>query len=135
MKIDLVKLVYDQIKEIEVKGSYKIAKNYWQNSEIVSLKDVDVFGKISKNVSNELELNLDVKGIMVLKDSRTLVNVDYLYNLNINQILDENKEIKQNILDIEPILWENILLEVPIRIVSDNSPMNLKGEGWELKED
>jgi len=134
MKIDLIKLVYDQVKELEIKGEFLISKNYWQYTDIVDLKEVVVFGKIRKTISGELSLELEVKGIMVLKDSRTLEPIDYQYSLEINEIINENEQIKQNVLDIEPILWENVLLEVPTRIVSDESPMHLKGVGWEIKD-
>jgi uncharacterized protein len=111
-----------------------ISKDYWGYTDIVDLKPLVVFGKIRKTSSDELSLELSVKGVMVLKDARTLEPTDYPYFLEIKEIIKENEQIKQNILDIEPILWENVLLEVPTRIVSDESPMHLKGEGWEIKD-
>lgn len=134
MKIDLIKLIYNQTKEIEIKGSFKLSKEYWGVTDIVDLKEIDVFGSINKTASDELELNLELKGVMALRDSRTLKEISYPYNTEIKQIIKENDQIQQNALDIEPILWENVLLEVPIRIVSDESPIDLKGEGWELKD-
>ncbi len=134
MKIDLSKLLYNQAKELEINDTYNISKKYYQNSDIVFLKPVIVFGKIKNNYPNDLLLELSVKGTMILKDSRTLEDIPYEYSIEIKESIDENEQIKQNILDIEPILWENIMLEVPIRIVSNEEPLNLSGEGWEIKE-
>ena len=134
MKIDVSKLLYNQVKEIEINESVEITEDYWKNTSIILLKPVTLFGKITKNFQDQLILQLSLKGVMILKDSRSLDDVSYEYSSEINETIDENNEIKQNMLDIEPILWENIILEVPIRIVSNENPMNIKGEGWEVKD-
>lgn len=134
MKIDVSKLLYNQIKEIEINECVEIAEDYWKNTSIISLKPVTLFGKITKNFQDQLILQLSLKGVMILKDSRSLDDVSYEYSSEINETIDENSQIKQNMLDIEPILWENIILEVPIRIVSNENPMNISGEGWEVKD-
>jgi uncharacterized protein len=134
MKVDLTKLIYNQVKEIEINGLFLIKKEIWQETDIIDLKEITVFGRVYKDINDNINLELEAKGIMVLKDTKTLELIDYPYNVEIDEKLDENNEIKQNILDIEPILWENVLLEVPIRIVNNENPINLKGEGWELKD-
>ena len=40
----------------------------------------------------------------------------------------------QNRLDISEILWQNIVLEVPIRIRQDDTDITLEGEGWQLNK-
>ena len=57
------------------------------------------------------------------------------------EILEENDENltkyfekSQNILDIIEFLWENIVLEVPIR-VTNTTGVHLKGQGWELNSE
>lgn len=134
MKIDVSRLLNNQIKEIEINEIVKIDSSYWQKMNIVSLEPVTLFGKIAKNFQDQLVVQLSVKGIMILKDSRTLENVSYEYSSEINETIDKNNEINQNVLDIEPILWENIILEVPIRIVTDEKPINISGEGWEVRD-
>ena len=47
--------------------------------------------------------------------------------------LEENNKNFRNSIDILPIIWENILMEIPSRVVSDDikdSDLNLKGDGW-----
>ena len=50
---------------------------------------------------------------------------------------EENDKNESKRLDIIDILWQNIVLEVPISLrVNPEKDYKLKGEGWELlKED
>ena len=48
---------------------------------------------------------------------------------NLNDFYDKC----QNTLDILPLLWENIVSEVPMRVVKEGiSVTNISGDGWEL---
>lgn len=47
------------------------------------------------------------------------------------QIMKNILKKSQNMLDIIEFLWENIVLEVPIR-VTGSAGVNMKGNGWEL---
>ena len=54
-------------------------------------------------------------------------------NGTLNELLDENDEKFTNILDIFPIIWENILMEIPMRVVSPSAEdLEIKGDGWRL---
>lgn len=77
---------------------------------------------------------------MLLLDAVTLEEIDYPFEIHIEEIINENNESFEeyslnlaNSLDIMSFLWQNIVLEVPIRVVKDeNKNISLKGEGWEL---
>ena len=77
---------------------------------------------------------------MVLPCAITLKPVDYPFSLVIDDEIEklyENIEEKlinlQNTIDILPIIWENILMEIPMRVVSPNAkPEKLKGDGWQF---
>lgn len=141
MQIDLNKL---NVSNILIDESLTIDAELYKNTSIKELKPVKVSGKIFYNVSDEIELDVDVNGTMILEDSITLDPIDYPYSFHINEIISsENEEIKEyyqnskNTLDIMPILWQNIVLEVPISITKEKDA-HLSGEGWELnnnKED
>ena len=80
---------------------------------------------------------------MVLPCSVSLKPTNYDFSTQINgniaeimEEFNENFENNQKTLDILPIIWENILMEIPIRIVSDDiSDVKTEGEGWELITD
>ena len=77
---------------------------------------------------------------MVIPCAITLKPTEYPYNIQIkgtlSEILNKNEEIFTNTLDIFPIIWENILMEIPMRVVSpDAEDIKLEGEGWRLVTD
>ncbi len=135
MVIDLIKL---RNKDLIVDEDIVFDKNIYQNKDIVLLKDIHIKGIIRYNELNNIAINLKLTGDMILKDSVSLDNISYPLDLVIEEELEENSENfyeyyekKQNILDIMKILWENIVLEVPIRF-TNVSDAQMKGEGWSL---
>ena len=110
---------------------------------IKKLENLKLLGKITYNDFEELDLNLKLTGTMYLLDAMTLEEIPYDFESNIEESLEENEiniekyiDKSKNILDIQEILWENIVLEVPIRVKKDDSLISLEGEGWQLnKED
>ena len=126
---------------IDIEEKFTLDKECYKNTSILELKPVNVKGHIFYNVSDEIELDIDVDGVMILADSITLDPIDYPYSIHINEIISsENEEIKdyyqnsKNTLDIMPILWQNIVLEVPISITKEKDA-HLSGEGWELNNE
>ncbi len=139
MNIDLNKLNVNG--EIIINEELKIDEELYKTTSIKDLLPVKVNGKIFYNISDEIELDIDVEGVMILEDSITLDPIDYPYSFHINEIVSsENEEIKEyyqnskNTLDIMPILWQNIVLEVPISITKEKDA-HLSGEGWELNNE
>ena len=56
----------------------------------------------------------------------------------IEELMGENEEFvkkDENSIDILPIIWENILMEIPMRVVSEeaeNSDITKEGDGWKF---
>ena len=49
--------------------------------------------------------------------------------------MEENQRNFQNTIDILPIIWENILMEIPMRVVSEDvkdKDINMSGDGWKF---
>ena len=113
------------------------ASDYYENTDIVRLEDIHINGDIYYNLSDEIEINLKVTGKMVLNDAITLEEITYPINIDIAETLDKCAKYyknEQNTLDKLEFLWENIVLEIPISL-TNNSGVNLKGEGWELNRE
>lgn len=136
MEIDLTKLnVSDKIYLDE---DFNVDLTKYHNRNIVDLKNMHVTGFLAYNMSDNLEVDLEVKGIMVLQDSVTLepidkeidIKIEEEYSLN-DEYFKEYYEKEQNILDIMTILWENIVLEVPISLTKTEN-VELSGEGWAM---
>lgn len=140
MNIDITKLKSGIQSQIEIDEVYSFSKDILDGTDIMSLDDVNIKGYITSNSVDDYDLDVNVSGVMVLPCSLTLKPVNYRFETkiegNIDKLLGEiNETLKknQNSIDILPIIWENILMEIPIRVVSDDSAnLKLEGEGWKL---
>ena len=137
MKIDLNYL--NRFGSVNLDEDIFINEDYYKNTDIRKLKDIHVNGEIKIDYDDFINLNLQIDGIMVLPCAKTLKNVDYKFNIVIEETIGKFEEIyknNKNTLEITDILWENIVLEIPIRVVSsDIMPSNTSGDGWELIEE
>ena len=140
MKIDLIKLKSGIIDKIEIDEILKVDDELLKENGILELKNVKVSGYINKDSIDEYNLNVKVYGIMVLPCSISLKPTNYEFSFEIDDnidklleeigIFDKNSE---NTLDIFPIIWENILMEIPIRIVNDDiHDVKMEGNGWKI---
>lgn len=141
IEIDLNKVNSENFIEIDTILSFD--DEYISNTPIKRLDNVSVKGRIYYSVTDEIVIDVIVKGSMLLLDAITLEEVFYPFVIHIDEIINENNEnFKEyslnstNSLDIMSFLWQNIVLEVPIRIKKDESKnISLKGEGWELVDE
>lgn len=136
MNIDLSKIRDSLI----IEDNYEFGEEYFKNTDIRALPKVSFSGKISYNYENDLILSGVCEGVMILPDTLTLDDIEYPFSFEIDTIISENnEEIKEyyekmkNSLDIMGILWQNIVLEVPMRITNTSiEEINSSGDGWEL---
>ncbi len=99
-----------------------------EGTGIIKLDNISITGEHVKN-----EVKLTVKGIMVLPCAVSLKPVDYSFEVEIEEKIEENLKNNQNTIDILPIIWENILAEIPIRVVSEDlTDIKKSGDGWIL---
>ncbi len=137
MNIDLSKV--DE-KGIVLDDVISFSEEYLKKSQIKKLDNVVVKGRVYYSVTNEVVLECNCNGKMVLLDALTGEEVFYPFNINISEILSEEDDEKdQNelkTLDIVDILWQNIVLEVPISYSTKSlDDINKSGEGWELVDE
>ena len=134
MNIDLSKLLYNQTDEIEVIDEIDIPKEYL-NDDIKEVSKVKVTGKITDN-DYIMSVKLNIKCNLTLVCSVSLKDVNYPIDINIDEeISDDGEEnfnkILNNSIDLLPIIWQNILMEIPIKIVNpDIKDENIYGDGW-----
>lgn len=140
MIIDITRLRSGIDAEVIVDETYSFKEEELKNSGVTSIDDVKVEGAITLNSLSEIYLDLEVSGTMVIPCAITLKPVDYPFSISIEgsleEFMDETKELTancQNSLDILPIIWENILMEIPMRVVSEDAQdVHLSGDGWRL---
>lgn len=143
MNIDITRLVSGVDKNIPLDIKYSFNKEELLGTDLIELNDVSIKGEITKNNRNELLINCEVSGVMVLPCSITLEPVNYPFSViidgNLEEMLEEINENSQKIensIDIFPIIWENVLMEIPMKVVSEKAKdLKLEGDGWKLITD
>lgn len=140
MKIDILKLRNNIEKNIQIDEEYTFDSEKIKQGELLDIKDVKIKGELTKDNLENINLYLKVQGNMILPCALTLEPVNHFFEFEIDDKIENllsseeknNKKI-ENTIDILPIIWENILMEIPMRVVSENAkPEKLKGEGWQF---
>lgn len=140
MNIDLTKLITSSMEELEVKGDVVIPDSLIQGTQIRKLRDIKFDGNVVKLCDGDYQISGNLTGIMVLPDDVTLEDVEVNFSSEIEENFkqfginsEKNLEIIQNRLDITEFLWQNILVEVPLKVINEkNRDLTIKGNGWRL---
>ncbi|MDD3392934.1 MAG: DUF177 domain-containing protein [Bacilli bacterium] len=140
MIIDITRLNNGVTSEIEFNFNYVFTNEELQKADILKTNNFNIKGNITVDSLHDYNIEINIVGIVFLPCSLTLNEVEYPINIKIDQNLDEimieldkNYKKGQNTLDIFPIVWENILMEIPMKVISkEKSEIKLSGDGWKL---
>ncbi len=132
MNIDITMLNRRMKNTIDIDSEVVIPNDRFSNTEILDLKNLKLQGSIVRNSSDIITLKADLSGIMVLEDSISLEPIDHQFSCQIEEEFEENDENLENILDITDILWQNIVLEVPLKLTNVENFNEYQGDGWKL---
>ena len=133
MRIDLRKLY--SLASVDVDGTITFPEERLKSASIIRLEDVNVHGKAIINYEDEIELNLDLSGKMYLPCAISLEEVEVPFATKIEEIIGENNINNNFYLDLSDILWENIVLEIPIKVVKEGVHLETSsGKGWSVEE-
>lgn len=142
MLIDITKLKSGYESSVAFDEVYSFSKEELKGTELIALENVKVTGTIALLYEN-YHIEATISGTMVLPCAITLEEVKYPFTITIDEDFEElfekdQKKYKkcENSIDILPIIWENILMEIPMKVVSENAKdVHLEGEGWRLITD
>ena len=132
MVISLEEIFTNMKDEIIIDKDIVFDEKTYLLPEIKDLKSVHINGKVSLNESDELILTGILNGTMTILDSISLDEVDYKFESEIEENLEEFIENDKNSIDIIEILWQNIVLEVPLRYTEVTDYSKYSGDGWRL---
>ncbi len=132
MLIDLGPLYSHVVEKINVDTDVSYSKDEVSGTKIKDLVDVHVKGYFFLDSNNEVEANLDYSGTMILEDDISLEEVKYPFSAKISEKLEENQENFDKNLDLKEILWENIVLEIPLKFTTVKNLEEFNGDGWKL---
>lgn len=135
--IDLSPLHNNRVEEIVITNTYDIPKEYIYEESVIEANNIKVDGKIFLKEIDESDylddyLECTIKGIIKIKDSITLEPIDYNIDIEYSDFIEENYKKDENTLDILRLLWENIVLEVPLQFTKVEDLSKFHGDGWKL---
>ena len=140
MLLDLTKLQTRKTDKLEYNDLITLDESLYKDTDIIRLNPVNTNIVIKRVTDFSYDMHLKLTGVMVLPCSVTLKEVEYPFDIetdvkisNEDELDDECVRINQNSIDIIPIIWQNIVLEIPIKVVSEDAYDNeISGNGWKL---
>lgn len=137
MKIDLFKL--NNFNEVFIDEDISFAEEYYIDSDIRDVKNFHVKGNIMIDYEDFIVTDLLLTGDLILPCAITLDDVLYPIEVKMEENIGKFEDFynkNKNTLDILPFIWENIVTEVPIRVVKEDiGDIKLSGDGWEVVSD
>lgn len=139
--LDISKLKNGTLEKIDFDEIVNFTDDDIKDTSIKRLNNVMAKGSIERINDDIYHLTLNITGNMVLLCARSLEEVVYPIDIfidkNVSETTNEDEKpiILQNSLDIFGIVWENIVLEVPLRVVKENAEFLSEGNGWSLIEE
>ncbi|WP_010096804.1 YceD family protein [Ornithinibacillus scapharcae] len=132
-------------KPFPFSGEVDVSELEQLNNDIRKIDPVLVEGTCTMQ-GEQFFFKFTITGQMILPCARTLVDVPYSFEIHAEEIFssspyyneDEDAEIHPihgEVLDLMPYIKENILLEVPFRVFSDEVDPDVliqKGKDWEV---
>lgn len=140
MNIDITKLRSNYEKLINIDEEINNITEGLEGTDIKKIKNLKINGYIDRDVLDEYHIYLKIEGTLILECAITLKDVEYPISVEIDDNYEdlmveigENVKNITNSLDIWPIVWHNVLLVVPMRVVSPGAEVEItKGEGWKF---
>lgn len=133
MHIDITKLLNRLEKEIRINDEVIFPKELLENTRIYEIINTKFDGVITFDYDEELLLKGTLSGLMILEDDLTLEKIKREFSLDILENMQNYEQNQQNSIDIMPILWQNIVVEVPMRVTnSEIKDIKVQGDGWKV---
>lgn len=110
-------------------------------SQINGLKDIHVEGEGRLDTRNhQLYVDFQIHGLMILPCAISLEDVDYPFEIESSAIFafykpqedEEVIEVKRNTVDLTPVVFQEIMMEVPMRVVKEGASLKTEGNGWKV---
>lgn len=114
--------------------------SYLDNSDIINISPVEVEGDFEIYDNSIFEFYIEIKCTLTQACAITLEDVSYELNITVEETFSVNKSEKYILIDgitidLLPIIWSNILLEKPMRVLSENAYKNHQSEITKFDDD
>jgi len=143
MKWQVSKLLKTSTKEIDVDEKIDFTDAAKRNPDIRALTLVHVTGTGAiEPQTRTIEFQLNIKGDMTLGCALTLDDVVHPFETDINPTFTWNVEgydedsdehlIKGDHLELASVVWQEIFLQIPLRVIKEGAYEEIKKQGIEI---
>jgi len=121
--------IHELIKNQKMNNTFEETldlSDFIDNTDIVRISPVDVSGEYEIYDNEEFVFYLSIRCTLIMQCAITLKDVEYPMDLEVEEVFttykdEETTKIEGITIDLLPIIWSNILLEKPMRVVSENA--------------
>lgn len=112
--------------------------DYLENSDIVKISNTEVKGDFEIYDHTDFVFYMEVKTKITMLCAITLEEIDIELDFDIEETLSTEKNddfihIDGITIDLLPIIWSNIILEKPMRVVSENATVDFEENNVEFE--
>jgi len=135
--------IYELIKLQNTNNQFSATIDYFEevkSTDILDITPVLVEGDFEIFDNDLFIFNIDITCTLTLACAITLKEVKYDISITVEEIFsskqnEEHNTIEGITIDLSPIVWQNILLEKPMRVLSENAYDDFEEENIKLKEE
>lgn len=117
------------------------SKRFASIPNLLGIHDIRVHGEgIFQASSGQLHVTFVVEGVMIVPCARTLEPIDYHFSTDWEQTFvfgtptsDDEIGLSGNVVDLEPLVQEQIITAVPLRVVKPGAAISSEGTGWSFQ--
>lgn len=130
MELDITAL--NNTDKLDINEEFSLPRELYSDYQIIDLKNLKLVGNLYIDSFSIITLKATLSGTMILEDSISLEPIEHNFSTEINEKIEETNEKFENTLDITDILWQNIMLEVPLKLTNVENFNEYQGDGWKL---
>lgn len=125
MKWSLQQLNRYSNEDLVFSGEFNFDEFVGTVNGLLSINNANVEGKCRCINIDRYKFDLHITALLELEDSWTLEPVPFKVDLEVTEVFDrvdtdeDVRIIEKNTVDLKDVVWENILLSIPMRIVKD----------------
>ena len=142
MKWQIAKLIKEQSKEVEINEAVDFSDVVKQNPDIRQISKILVTGKgFFCPTTRTMTFDLTIKGEMTLSCALTLDDVIHSFEATLNPVFtwdgkkhDQDSEdyLVKDTIELAPIIWQEIFIQIPLRIVKEGAYDEIARQGIEI---
>ncbi|MFV0381762.1 MAG: YceD family protein [Breznakia sp.] len=114
---------------------------FLKNHHVRDVQDIHISGTLCYNLQSDFATcDFEIQGTMILPCAITNEDVTYPFSTKGSETFAFHKvedhdaiiEAKGDVIELMPIIFQNIMMEVPLKVVKEDIKEYPKGDGWEV---